>query len=341
MRTLIIGLMVAASMPWLAASAQDSFDPQADFEEFWTLFDTHYALMEVKGVDWDTVGAIYQAKITPQTTRSELFTVFEEATDLLNDVHVTVRDEAGGRFARSGGRSLGVGDFDTGVFSLDLITKQYSVDGLKTRAGGTMRYGWLEGGVGYIHLRSFRYPTTTAGAMRETIDAFAEAPAVIIDIRQNGGGSDAVARLIAGHFADKERLVMTAADWLPDRGAEGEKVPWIIEPQEDTFTGKTIILTNDRTISAAENFALIMRAFPHVTLIGQTTAGALADTVPMPVGDGWTFGVPINVIRDANGRSWEGIGVPPNLWITNTPSDIIAGKDRVLDLALISVHANP
>ena len=321
------------------AVAQDDFDPVRDFEAFWSLYDQHYALFGVKGVDWDTVGAMYRAEVTPETTRAALFGVFEAATDHLNDVHVTVRDEREDRFARSGGRSLGIGPMDDGRFDLALIEDAYATAPLMVRGGGKLRFGWLPGEVGYLRIDAFRYPTTTEAAADEMAALFADARAVIVDVRHDGGGSDAVARLIAARFADETRPVMTAQTRTPGAEALGEPVPWVVEPAPDALTMPIVLLTDDRTISAAENFAIIMRAYPHVTVIGETTAGALADTFTHHVGDGWVFGVPLNVLRDADGRSWEGIGVPPDLWAANTPEGVAEGRDDVLETALRFVEA--
>ncbi|MCQ8186122.1 S41 family peptidase [Parvularcula maris] len=183
-------------------------------------------------------------------------------TGLLNDVHVTVRDTEEGRFARSGGRSIGTGPFDTEVFSLPLIEQRYAVGGLELLASGPMRLGELPGNIGYLHIESFRYPTTTEAALGRIAGAMKGRSAVIVDVRQNGGGADQVARLLAGLFADKSRVVMTAQERGLGEITLGDPVPWRIERAEDALTQPVFLLTNDRTISAAENFALMMRAFP-------------------------------------------------------------------------------
>ena len=101
-----------------------------------------------------------------------------------------------------------------------------------------------------------------------------------------------------------------------------------------------MVLVNDRTISAAENFAIMMREFPHVTIVGQTTAGALADTYVHRIGEGWAFGVPSNILRDARGRSWEGIGVVPDIWATSSADEIAKGEDYALRTAMAVARAS-
>lgn len=318
------------------ARAEAPFDPEAEFDAFWSLFDAHYALFEVKHVDWDAVRAVYGPRVTSETTRAELFALIEAATALLNEVHVTVEDTRTGRFARSGGRGLGIGPFDAGTFSLDLIVSRYADAGLTEWAGGAVRYGTMEGGeIGYVHLGAFRYPTTTAAALDAAVASFDDARAVVVDVRQNGGGDDDVARAVAGRFADARRPYMTVAERAPGADAMGAPVPWHVEPMGPSqYDGPVVVLTNDRTVSAAETFVLAMRALPHVLVVGDATAGVMADAYPMPAGNGWVFGVPVNVMRDAHGLSWEGVGLPPDLWVANDPGEVAAGTDRVLETAL-------
>lgn len=328
----LLSILIACLVPFGSAGAQQS-DPQSDFEAFWTLFDEQYALFEVKGVDWDVVGDIYRPRVTPHTTRAELFAIFEEATDHLNDVHVTVRDEREGRFARSGGRSLGTGEFDDGTFALELIQGTYLDRPIAIGGGGTMRWGRL-GDLGYLRVEAFKYPTSSAASIDDLLADLADARALIIDIRHNGGGSDSIARNLAAGFADAERHVMTASG----RCESADCAPpeeWHVGPSvAGPFDKPVVVLVNDRTISAAENFAIMMREFPHVVVVGQTTAGALADTYIHRVSDGWAFGVPSNILRDARGRSWEGIGVVPDIWAASSPDQISRGQDYALEVAM-------
>lgn len=333
MRAATLALVAQLAAP---AWAEEPFDPEAEFDAFWSLFDERYALFEVKRVDWDAVYAVYGPRVTPETTRAELFALFEEVADLLNDVHVTVEDTRTGRFARSGARGLGAGPFDAGTLSLDLIATRYADGGLTEWASGAVRYGTMKNGtVGYLHLGMFRYPYTTTAALDVAIAAFKGTDAVIVDVRQNGGGSDEVARTVAGRFADERRLYMTVAQRSPGADALDDPVPWYVEPTGPAqYGGPVVLLTNDRTISAAETFVLAMRTLPQVLVIGETTAGVMADTYPIPAGDGWLFGVPVNAMRDAQGMSWEGIGLPPDIWVSNTPAEVAAGTDRALEAAL-------
>ena len=223
---LLLSLLIASAISLAPAGARQC-DPRTDFEVFWRLFDEHYALFEVKGVDWEVVGDIYRSRVTPQTTRAELFAIFEQATDHLNDVHVTVRDEREGRFARSGGRSLGTGEFDVGRFDLALIERSYLDRPMTIGGGGAMRWG-RSGDLGYLRVEAFKYATTSAASADEAVSDLADTRAIIIDVRQNGGGSDDIARNLAARFADARRLVMIASRH-PKRGDSGSPEEWHVD----------------------------------------------------------------------------------------------------------------
>jgi tetratricopeptide (TPR) repeat protein len=77
-----------------------------------------------------------------------------------------------------------------------------------------------------------------------------------------------------------------------------------------------------------------MRVVPHVTVVGDLTEGALSAQFPDKMPNGWTLWIAFKVIRDVNGVCWDGIGVPPDIRIVNTPEDIASGNDRVLEFAL-------
>ncbi|MGI9424074.1 MAG: S41 family peptidase [Hyphomicrobiaceae bacterium] len=329
---LCLSLCATACLPQSSRS-----DPQADFEAFWSLYDKRYALFGVKHVDWDAVYKVYRPKVTAKTSRVELFQIFGEIIRLLNDVHAEVEDQRTGRTIRSGGRSIGTGPFDIGVFSHDLIESAYARKGLKRRAGNVFRFGWLSGDIGYVHIRAFRRRSASVRAIDEVVETFENARAIVIDVRQNSGGDDRIGRLIANRFASKRRLYMTVAARLRGSGrrAFGKPVEWYVEPAgPKQFQGPIMVLTNSRSISAAENFVLAMRAIPRALIVGETTAGVMADAITEEIGDDWEFSVAINLFRDAQGVSWEGIGLVPDLWVTNNKTDIASGSDRVLDVAL-------
>jgi CubicO group peptidase (beta-lactamase class C family) len=311
--------------------------PEAVFEEFWALYNEGYALFGVKHVDWDAVYRVYRPRVGPSTTDDELWALLSQVIGLLNDVHVTVSDPQSGRRLRSGGRSIGVGPFDNGEFSLDLVAKTYAERGLQPAADGALHYGWLAGEIGYLHIGRFRDPDASARATDEAIAALGGAKGFVLDVRHNGGGDDRVGQAIASRFVAASRPYMTVAMRRAGRvpAAFLAPVEWRLDPAGPVqFTRPVVLLVNSRSISAAENFALAMRVVPHATVIGETTAGVMADTATKVLPNGWRVTVPVNLFRDIHGVCWEGIGITPDLWVKNERTEVAAGTDRALQTAL-------
>ena len=317
--------------------------PEATFEAFWSTYDENYALFGVKHVDWDAVYDVYRPRVTAETTDDELWAVLAEVGGLLNDVHVTLRDPATGRLARSGGRSIGAGPFDDGTFSLALVEGAYAVGALEAAVDGAVRWGWLADSVGYVRVGAFRDPEASGQAMDAAVRALEGARGIVLDVRHNGGGDDRAGKAVVSRLVAEPRLYMTVAMRKLGQtpAAFAEPVEWWLRPAGPRpYTGPVVLLVNSRSISAAENVALAVRAVPHAVVVGETTAGVMADTAPLPLPNGWEVGVPVNVFRDANGVSWEGVGVAPDLWVANAPADVEAGRDRVLETAVAFLRAD-
>ncbi len=244
--------------------------------------------------------------------------------------------------ARSGGRSIGIGPFDNGEFSLDLIGTSYATDSLVSALDGVFHYGWLSDSIGYIHIGRFRDPEASADVIDAALRDLEGVSGLVVDVRHNGGGNDRAGQAIASRLVVKPHLYMTVAmrkiGQVPPTFAA--PVEWWLKPAgPKQYTGPVVLLVNSRSISAAENFALAMRAAPHALVMGETTAGVMADAATQPLPNGWEVGVPVNVFRDANGVSWEGAGVMPDLWVKNTQADVEAGQDRVLETAVDFLRA--
>jgi CubicO group peptidase (beta-lactamase class C family) len=336
------GLIDSLLQPPPALKTTGLSPPETVFEAFWATYNEGYALFGVKHIDWDAVYRVYRQRVSASTTDEELWSLLGHVVTLMNDVHVTLTDPKADRRVRSGGRSIGTGPFENGEFSLDVIAKAYAVSGLRSDADGALHYGWLPGEIGYLHIGRFRDPDASARATDKALAALGGAKGLVLDVRHNGGGDDRAGQVIASRFVTSSRPYMTVAmrraghvpvDFL-------DPVEWRLAPAGPVqFTGPIVLLVNSRSISAAENFALALRAVPHAVLVGETTAGAMADVVTQRLPNGWLVTVPLNVFRDVHGQSWEGIGITPDLWVRNDRAEVASGTDRALQVALDFLRA--
>lgn len=70
---------------------------------------------------------------------------------------------------------------------------------------------------------------------------------------------------------------------------------------------------------------MMLRVLPQVTVIGQNTQGAHSDVLTRTLPNGWTLGLSNEVLRLADGRVYEGVGIPPD---RATPSNPPANREE-------------
>jgi hypothetical protein len=184
----------------------------------------------------------------------------------------------------------------------------------------------LEGDIAYVDIVSFGFP---ADAVREDVSrvmsAVADAKALILDLRSNGGGDPFTVALVASYlFGDKPvhlnslyfRPANRTDDFFTDPDVSGKK----FGPDKPVF-----VLTSSRTFSGAEEFAYDLQTQKRATIVGETTGGGANPGGPVRLPYGLTLFVPtgraINPITKTN---WEGVGVKP---------DVPVAADTALDVA--------
>ena len=184
----------------------------------------------------------------------------------------------------------------------------------------------LDGNIGYLDLRSFsdtEYAGETAVA---AMNFLSNADAIIIDLRQNGGGSPAMIQLITSYLYGAESVHLNNFYWRPtDTHTQTWTLPHVSgkrNPDADVY-----VLTSSRTFSAAEEFSYNLKNLERATLIGETTGGGAHPGGTRAATDQFTIWVPtgraINPITNTN---WEGVGVVPHIAVK---------QDQALEVAKI------
>ncbi|MCX6574450.1 MAG: S41 family peptidase, partial [Candidatus Aminicenantes bacterium] len=138
---------------------------------------------------------------------------------------------------------------------------------------GFQKLEWIEPGIGYIDLRRF-YSFDQAKDMAVAAMTFlSNARAIIIDVRENGGGSgDYLSSYflpyptqLSGSFA-RQTGALTESWTRRDIG---------VEPRLDV---PIFVLTGPNTFSASEAYAYDMQALKRARLVGEPTKGGAHST---------------------------------------------------------------
>jgi C-terminal processing protease CtpA/Prc len=102
------------------------------------------------------------------------------------------------------------------------------------------------------------------------------------------------------------------------------------------YKGKIIVLVNERTQSQAEYTCMILQAAnKNVTIIGSQTAGADGDVTGILMPGGIETNFSGHGVHYLDGRPTQGIGIVPDIKIEPTINGIKAGRDEVLERAIL------
>ncbi len=191
---------------------------------------------------------------------------------------------------------------------------------LRKRYYKAINYGFkkaeiLEGGVGYLRFDAFGSGDDAFKAAAAAMNFISNSSAVILDLRNNGGGSGAMIRFICGYLFDEEKHLI---NW--DIRAEKKTVQ---SHSADYVPGRRIteqpvyVLTSENTFSAAEEFTFDLRNLERATVVGDTTGGG-GHTVAGYTFDFDTFRMGIRVphgraYNPLNNEGWEGVGIIPHI----------------------------
>ncbi len=172
----------------------------------------------------------------------------------------------------------------------------------------------LSGNVGYLDMSVF-CPAEFGGETAVAAMAFLNnTDALIIDLRDNDGGSPDMVALLTSYLFDKGPIHLTGIYWRKDnRIQESWTLPYLPGKK---YVGKNVyILTSkDGTSSAAEAFVYNLKILKRAIVIGETTAGAANPGGTIRLNEHFTIFVPtgraFNPITKSN---WEGVGIPPDI----------------------------
>lgn len=169
---------------------------------------------------------------------------------------------------------------------------------------------------------------------------FNDVPGIVIDIRQNGGGSGFLGDQLPAYFFDQPYVIGNTAEYSRTRG-EFVINPlledrFILPPPELRYSGPVAVLISPDCASACESFAWAMTINNRAAIVGHySTAGLGGSVVPVAMPDGAFFNYTQSRAVDANGViSIEGIGVPPTVRVPVTEETIFTQRDVLMEAAV-------
>lgn len=312
--------------------------PEFLFNLFWLTLRENYANSSERNINWNDIYLTYRPKITPLSTKYDLFDVMGQIVTLTKDQHTKIIAENGETKQHRGEPSSrllkesfenqdSVKTFNEYIDKFFRTSYQHVTNDIlqckgKKVANGKIEWGDITPSIGYISIYSFtRFTIDDVSRaqqldslnyyMSEIMKSFQNKKAIIVDVGFNFGGYDAAGLTIAAYFTDVQREAYTAYKFQGGRFYRGTTFK-VTPASRYNFTKPVFLLTTDISRSAAESFVLQMKALPNVTTVGTNTLGILSSMLNKSIGE-FTLTISNEKYITPNGKTYEVSGVAPDI----------------------------
>ena len=181
--------------------------------------------------------------------------------------------------------------------------------------------------IAYVHIKAMDQPSLDR--FKDEIDRFWQKKGIIVDIRNNGGGN-----------IDQEILDILERQpyqfWNSRNGAR----TWGRRPRQ-AIVGPKVMMINYRSVSDAEVTPAGFRQLGLGRIVGNPTSAQVIATGSYPLINGGAVRTPGSLVVSWDptkpnnyGFDLENFGVPPDVWVKNSPADEAKGRDMELKVAI-------
>jgi C-terminal processing protease CtpA/Prc len=172
----------------------------------------------------------------------------------------------------------------------------------------------------------------------ELLGQFRERPAIIIDVRGNGGGQDDLAGQVAARFL-KNPIIASISFHRQVPALTFERTVEKVSPRGPwRYEGRVAVLIDEGCMSACEHFVSAM-AEAGALLCGTPTSGACGWIRPVELPDGLRVNVSQTFPLHTGGIPSQQLGIAPHLWAPRKLTDLRAGQDTALQAALLWIKS--
>lgn len=209
----------------------------------------------------------------------------------------------------------------------------------------TMGFNLKKGNIGYLHIKDFM-----GSDIQQIFDSLypqiLKTAALIIDLRNNPGGNSGNADYVLRHLSrdsiqtDSWRSPM----YIPAYASWSMEQPWYeseskyIPPIEGKaiYDKPIVVLVNQGTFSAAEDFCSVFKGMKRGKLIGTPTGGSTGNGVRVELIPGHSF---VNICSKhdvmPDGTEFVGIGIHPDIEVKETYQSYFKGNEDAVTKAAL------
>ena len=301
---------------------------KGNFEALWKIIDNQYCYLDYKNINWDSIHSVYNIKITDFIDEYAFFDLMGSMLGELKDGHVNLYSN----FDRSRYWKW-FSDYPTNFSSKLIYSKRYLGDNY--RIAGGFRYSKIDNdSIGYMYYGSFSNGFSDSN-MRYMLSYFSKCKGLIIDVRDNGGGSLDYSEQLASYFFVND----TVTGYIQHKTGTGHSD--FSQPTEiKTTAHKTlqwqrhvVVLANRMSYSATNDFVNRMNHAPNCIVVGDKTGGGGGLPLSSELPNGWLVRFSACPMYNSAMENTEW-GIEPDVNVQLTTGDEAKGIDTIIEKAI-------
>jgi len=306
--------------------------PQNVFKVFWDDFKMNYPLFELNKINWDSVYDTNYPKINSNTSDNELYEILTSCILALKDEHCSI-----------------ISDTIPSIYNTHSIRHQRPKNFIKfkiirnkliypsfKKVTNEIKYGIIKTSkIGYIYIGAFKGNENDYYFIDDLLSKY-PMDGLIIDIRENRGGGDNFAKIVASRFTEEPFIYGYYSERIGSNYSDMSGLnPLVLKPGgTKKFTKPIILLTARSTYSAAEDFTLMLKTLPNVIHMGDTTGGGVGTcTIKKDLPNGWINRFSTHISYNRFKKPITN-GIPPDISLTISKKNEKQGKDIILENAI-------
>lgn len=203
---------------------------------------------------------------------------------------------------------------------------------------GVRKVEVLSANIGYIDLRSFAPLAFSRPSIAAAMALIAHTDALIIDLRNNGGGDPHTVAFMSSYLFDKPTHLNNMY-WRHNKRTDEFWTSKDIPGERFGGTKKVYVLTSKDTFSGAEEFSYNLKQLRRATIIGETTGGGAHPGRVHRIHPHLSVFIPSGrAINPVSKTNWEGTGVVPDVRVK--AADALRTAERLALQDLLKSAAN-
>jgi hypothetical protein len=301
--------------------------PTSCFNQLWKNVDENYSYFDYKKIDWSDIKRKYATKVADTMSQDSLFRVLSAMLNELQDGHVNLSNSTD----RS--RNWDWKDNYPENFNPSFVYRKYFKKDFHLT--GALPNQILPDSIGLVRYASFSSPIGDA-ELDYVMNRFKNMKGIIIDVRDNGGGSIANVFKWLSRFTEKKTLI--GYTYIKNgKGhndfAQPQALYALPAKKREPYIKPVVILINRSCYSATTHFAAFMSLLPQVTLVGDRTGGGGGIPISADLPNGWQYRFSATYQTLPDGFNIEH-GIAPDIEVQTTVQDELNGRDAIIEKAI-------